>query len=341
MSESLPLTQAQKFTLRYFGDWEFQQKHSNGDITVVVGKGINKQYHRISPEGKLIRRSSASGESTTSFQPSLSEELSAAVKTPTKPAKKPGKYVPVSYGKTPCQENPACCHPRKGIKALFFDADHTIWDLAGTAAGVTGKLKKIDEATVVELGKPWGGYNYELPKYSRWNIEDYLSPEEKGLLEGLSVDEKDFLLEEMAREHNEISERGKGKGREGKEGSESESIRTTIKLDPTFRPLLDELDKRGIKSSIISLNTPGSVKRILKEFGLEDRFIEVRDSYENKGRVFQQITKKFGFCPCDSIFVDDGRGNVQDVSDKCGIGLQIGKGKDIEKIGDVMKYIEE
>jgi len=115
--------------------------------------------------------------------------------------------------------------------------------------------------------------------------------------------------------------------------------RITIKLLPTFRNTLDELDKREIQSSVVSLNAPGSVKRILEVFGLDKRFVEIRDTWNNKGQMFDEIAKNLKVCPCDMMFVDDNLRHIEDVSNKCGLSLQIGKGKDIEKPIQVIDYI--
>ena len=74
MVDTPQLTTAQKFTLRYMGPWEYSATHSNGDVTVIVGTGISKQYVRLSKEGQIITRKSASGSTTSTFQPSLSDE---------------------------------------------------------------------------------------------------------------------------------------------------------------------------------------------------------------------------------------------------------------------------
>ena len=111
----------------------------------------------------------------------------------------------------------------------------------------------------------------------------------------------------------------------------------TVKLLPTFRDTLKELKNRGITSSIISLNTPGSVKDLIAAFGLTDHFIEIRDSWENKGHVFEDITKKHKIAPCLSIFVDDTLGNVEDVAKRCAISLHMGR--DITKPLDILHFI--
>ncbi len=113
----------------------------------------------------------------------------------------------------------------------------------------------------------------------------------------------------------------------------------TIKLLPTFRQTLDELEKRGIKSTIISLNTPGTVKAIVKAFGLAERFTEINDTWENKGNVFDDIAKRQKVCPCNMMFVDNTLSHVEDVSKKCGLSVQIGQGKDVEKPIQILNYI--
>lgn len=332
MADDSKFSAAQKLVVSGMPGWKIFSIHSNGDITVE----FNGKRIRLTKEGKIVGQMEMLEPSVKKFLESgpiksklssLSSDLTSSIKSESKKAKST-HWGGVTSFKTVCQEHPACCKPRR-IKGVFLDADHTIWDLAGTAAGVTGPIKLVDENTVVETGS-----GYQPSKYSKWNIEDYMSKEEKELLKGLSAGEKDFLLEEMAKEHNNLEPKPI-------QGTGKETVRTTIKLDPTFRPLVAELKKRNIPMAVISLNTPGSVKRIFREFGLEDAFVEIRDSYENKGKVFHEMTGKMGICACDSIFVDDNRTNVMDVNDKCGVSLQIGPGKDIEKIGDLLKFVED
>jgi FMN phosphatase YigB (HAD superfamily) len=323
-------THAQKFAVKYLIGWELFSTHPNGDVTVKV----DNEMYRFDSAGREVGRT-INGKMVNIIPPkisapvqsSLSDDLTASIKA--KPAAKPEKkydYKPYP-SKTICQEEPEVCHPRE-IKAVFWDADHTIWNMPGTAASVTGKLKKIDDNTVVELTSSG--------KYVEEDVEGYeLSASEQALLEGLNESEKDFLIAELEKEHGVVKS-----SKPTVKAPLKEHIRTTIALDPTFRQTLDELDKRGIPSSIISLNTPGSVKRILQEFGLADRFKDIRDSYVNKGTVFKELSKKYGICPCSGMFVDDNRSNTDPVHDKCGMAIQIGPGKDIQKDIEVLKYIK-
>lgn len=115
---------------------------------------------------------------------------------------------------------------------------------------------------------------------------------------------------------------------------------TRITLMPTFRETLDKLRDKGIACSIISLNTPGSVKDIVEAFGLSDKFVEIQDTWKNKADVFEEIVKTHKVNPCGALFVDNMLGHVEDVSKKCALGLQFGKGKDVEEIAEILNYIE-
>jgi len=116
--------------------------------------------------------------------------------------------------------------------------------------------------------------------------------------------------------------------------------KVTITLLPTFRETIKALKDRNIPATIISLNTPGSVKRIVEAFGMKDDFVEVADTWENKGKVFEDISRRFKVCPCDAMFVDNTLSHVQEVGKKCGLALQIGKNADIEKPIEIMRYIK-
>lgn len=115
---------------------------------------------------------------------------------------------------------------------------------------------------------------------------------------------------------------------------------TIIKLLPTFRETMSKLKEKGITMSVISLNSPGTVKRIIEAFGMGNDFIEIKDTWENKGKVFADITEKHHINPCNAMFVDNMISHVEDVSKKCGLSLVIGKGKDVEKPVEILNYIE-
>ncbi len=121
---------------------------------------------------------------------------------------------------------------------------------------------------------------------------------------------------------------------------EPTTIKHTITLLPTFRETMKELKDRGIRTAVISLNTPGTVKRIIDAFGMQGDFLEVQDTWQNKGKVFEEISKRQHVCPCNTMFVDNTASHVEDVAKKCGLALQIGKGKDIETPIEIMRFIK-
>ena len=115
--------------------------------------------------------------------------------------------------------------------------------------------------------------------------------------------------------------------------------KVTIKLMPGFRDTLQRLAELDIKSAVISLNSPGSVRRILDAFELSDKFIEIRDTWENKGKVFEDIVTKHKLSPCSSIFVDNASQHVEEVAKKCALSLVFGK--DIHEISEILNYIKD
>ena len=113
----------------------------------------------------------------------------------------------------------------------------------------------------------------------------------------------------------------------------------TVKLLPTFRETINELEKRDIKMSIISLNAPGSVSGIMKAFGFADKFVDIRDSWKNKGDVLKEQMDSLKVGPNETIFVDNMRSHIDEANRVCAMGLVIGKGRDIEKPIQVLDYI--
>lgn len=328
------LTYAQKRVLKELENYKILfrivQVHSNGDVSIEELDTGDK--YRINEAGTVIQRPTDKPPSKKLTLPkikqpqlSFTEPSSSWYKSEKKPAVAPKESYkePVSgkwkYGNSVCQQKPECCKPRE-IKAVFFDADHTAWLLSGgIASSITGKLCKIDADTVVELKDN----KATCPSLAQ---TDDISKIESEIISGLSDYEKSALgmdLPEPA----------------GPPLKESD-YRTVIKLLPTFRQTLDELNARKIPVSIISLNTPGSVKRIFEALGLADKFYEIRDSYKNKGEVFEELMHKIGECPCSGLFVDDRTDHVIEVSKNCGLALQIGKDKDIEQPIEIFKFIK-
>ncbi|KKN28449.1 hypothetical protein LCGC14_0854170 [marine sediment metagenome] len=116
-----------------------------------------------------------------------------------------------------------------------------------------------------------------------------------------------------------------------------EPTKIYIKLMPGYRDLLDTLKEQGVTNSIISLNTEGTVKRIIDKFGLTDRYLEIRDSWGNKGTVYKEQMKTFGYNTKEGIFVDDNLGNVEVVAKSGAIALRYGV--DIKEVAQIMRYM--
>ena len=110
-----------------------------------------------------------------------------------------------------------------------------------------------------------------------------------------------------------------------------------IKLMPGYRDLLDRLKEQGVTNSIISLNTKGTVSRILEKFGIADHYLDIRDSWENKGKVFKDQMKNFGYKPQEAMFVDNTQSHVEDVAKSGAVPLVYGK--DIKDVAQIVNYM--
>ena len=252
---------------------------------------------------------------------------------------------------TVCRRRPELCEPR-AIKMVCFDADDTIWEITPhtIASNVGGPFKKIDDDTVEAVT---GGYvspaypstateqpgkqtlvGHQLPQTKPQDKERHKA---QGWgwrqLKKTSAPPKDrelrLISDELLASVSPIEA----------PTIQREPRRVTIKLKSTFRKTLGELDKKGIKSSIISLNTPGTVKRIIAAFGLTDRFTDIEDTWHNKGDVFASITERHKLNPCNALFIDDNLRNVMDVSNRGGLALVIGKGGDVQEPIELLKYV--
>lgn len=122
-----------------------------------------------------------------------------------------------------------------------------------------------------------------------------------------------------------------------KKSAFGEPTKIYIKLMPGYRDLLDTLKEQGVTNSIISLNTKGTVKRIIDKFGLTDHYLEIRDSFDNKGKVFKEQMKTFGYKPQEAMFVDNAQSHVEDVAKSGAIPLVYGK--DIKEVAQIVNYM--
>ncbi len=122
-----------------------------------------------------------------------------------------------------------------------------------------------------------------------------------------------------------------------KKSTFGEPTKIYIKLMPGYRDLLDTLKEQGVTNSIISLNTKGTVSRIIEKFGLTDHYLDIRDSWDNKGKVFNQQMKTFGYKPQEAMFVDNTQSHVEDVAKSGAVPLVYGK--DIKEVAQIVNYM--
>lgn len=269
---------------------------------------------------------------------------------------------------TPCEKKPWICEPRD-IKMVAFDADDTIWRISpyAIASSIRGPFKKIDEDTLEVTDEPLPTISsYEEPTTPpkppvelRWSFEEErfkpVEPEVKEIADELigSLSKKDRELLEISTgvtgEQIEPTPLPPAKNKQWWKATPPKlpkpkaeyaykPRKITIKLMPGFRDTLDRLDKMGIKKTIISLNTPGSVKRIIDAFGLSDKFVEITDSWEEKGKVFAKQTETLKINPCNALFVDNTQGHVESVIPHGGLGLVYDK--DITQIAKILDFIK-
>lgn len=359
------LTPEQKGKLQFYGNPEVVETRPNGDIVIAIGGS----RYVITYKGYLFAEKEKVPKKARFQKP----------EKPGKPKwdKEEKVYVPYTL-ETVCVRRPELCKPRE-VHHVAWDADDTMWRIEpGTiASSITGRLEKIDEDTVIEHREPppkvtpsrppapkepidlWG-YGYGTSPLHREEevIEEWWKTQIGGkqteetteikeiateLIRSLPEKNKKMLkvTKEITGKQVELIQLPPPKEPQKLEVAKYEPKKTTIKLAPTFRETLAKLEAQGITNSVISLNSPGSVKRILEAFGIADRFIEIADTWKNKADVFEDIMKKHHICGCNAIFVDNMLGHVEDVSRKCGMGLQIGKGKDIEQPIQILDFIKE
>lgn len=229
---------------------------------------------------------------------------------------------------------------RKGDVALVIFNDGTAFDIFPSGLVVKSTLSKPVKS-VEEISEE---LIESLPEKNKKMLKSMtkITGKEEKLLKLPSPKPKP---EAKRKEKEEVSE--EELRRQTMEGLEEEAIskgrgrKVTIKLLPTTRQTLDELQKRKIPAAVISLNTPGTVKRLIDAFGLSDKFVEVQDTWDNKGKIFDEITQRQKICPCNALFVDNLASHVDEVTKKCGLGLVLGKGQDIESLSEILDFIEE
>ncbi|GAI52704.1 unnamed protein product, partial [marine sediment metagenome] len=70
---------------------------------------------------------------------------------------------------------------------------------------------------------------------------------------------------------------------------------------------------------------------------LTDHYLEIRDSWDNKGKVFKEQMKTFGYKAKEAMFVDNMQGHVEDVAKLGAIPLVYGK--DIKEVAQIVNYM--
>jgi len=112
-----------------------------------------------------------------------------------------------------------------------------------------------------------------------------------------------------------------------------------LTLKPGMLETLDELDRMGISSSIASQNTLKPVVDVLTALGILDRFKVIEADWNAKSVMMDNIIKKTKIDPFDTIFIDDGLGNLHDVLEYGDI-LPLNMGFDIKFPAEVLEYIK-
>lgn len=114
--------------------------------------------------------------------------------------------------------------------------------------------------------------------------------------------------------------------------------RTRVTLKPGVRETLKTLKMLGISASVISLNTPGSVKGLLEALGIADEFLEIADTWDAKDKVIKRQMAKFKVSPCATVFLDDNGGHVDSVSETGALALQMGV--DVKMVAEILDFIK-
>lgn len=112
-----------------------------------------------------------------------------------------------------------------------------------------------------------------------------------------------------------------------------------VELKEGFLETLDKLEKRGIRSSIASINDFNTVKDILSALGIEKRFQFLAAGWgHNKSRMVTKISEQSGDAPEDMLFIDDSIMNVTDVQNEANV-RSLNMGLDIQAVEEILDYI--
>jgi phosphoglycolate phosphatase len=113
-----------------------------------------------------------------------------------------------------------------------------------------------------------------------------------------------------------------------------------VVLKPKMLETLNKLAAMGVGSSIASNNNPGSVERVVQQFGIEDKFTVIESNWMSKSEQVREISAKTGIPGEEMIYVDDNIANAVDVRADLGT-LSLAMGHDIISPEEVLQFIKE
>lgn len=119
----------------------------------------------------------------------------------------------------------------------------------------------------------------------------------------------------------------------------SQETDIAVNLKTGLLETLDELERRGISSSIASSNEPGSVEAILGVLGIRDRFDIIKANWNPKQNSVNEILRRKHLSGEEVIFVDDDLLNVGTITEAFG-SLGLVMDADIHTPEEVLKYIK-
>ena len=124
------------------------------------------------------------------------------------------------------------------------------------------------------------------------------------------------------------------------EGKASWRTPGVIKLKEGLTETLEELEYRGIGSSIASINTEGSVQQVIEAFGLSDSFERIKSTWDSKTEMITEIAAEVGVRPDEILFIDDSIYNVFRTFKTLNT-LSLHYGTDIQHPSEILRYIKE
>ena len=84
-------------------------------------------------------------------------------------------------------------------------------------------------------------------------------------------------------------------------------------LKPGIKPIIEELDRRGILQSVASKNNHDEAFGVLKKFGIEDYFLMPQISWRPKSEAVKTVAERLNIGIDSLLFVDDSEFELQQV----------------------------